>query len=142
MGGSFDAGLCPVNGRAHWQASLLRWLIFLGLAAFVPLVYYLAVVGGLLPFGGIMLITVRNISDASMLLFGVIHLAPYGILLYWLSGLIARAITKHAAGHAWLATMLVLLLLAGIGAMPIFGAAHGRIHWLNAYALYASGKLR
>jgi hypothetical protein len=105
-------------------------------------VYYIAVVGGFLPFGGIALITIRNISNYSLLSFGVIHLAPYGVMLYWLAGLIARVIARRAAGHAWLATTLVLLLLAGVGALPIFGIAHGHIQWASAYELYASGKLR
>jgi hypothetical protein len=49
---------------------------------------------------------------------------------------------RSARDRAWLATALVLLLLAGVGTRPIFGAAHGRIEWANAYALDASGKLR
>jgi hypothetical protein len=36
----------------------------------------------------------------------------------------------------------VLSLLACIGLMPVFGAAHGQIRWVNAYALYASDTLR
>ena len=120
----------------------MRWLIFAGLVAFFPLVYYLAVVGGLLPYGGILLLTIRNLPDSSILLFGLIHLVPYGALLFWLAGVIARGITRRAPGHPWLATMLVLVLLAGVGAMPIFGIAHGQIQWSNAYGIYASGTLR
>jgi hypothetical protein len=96
--------------------SVIRSLVLLGLLAFLPLVYYLAVVGGLLPFGAILLIAIRNINDPSFLLFSVIHLAVYGVV--------------------------VVLLLAGIGLLPIFGIAHGQIQWRNAYALYASDTLR
>jgi hypothetical protein len=108
----------------------------------LPLVYYIAVVGGFLPYGGIVLITIRNVSNSSLLLFGAFHLVPYGFMLYWVAGLIARLIARRAAGHAWLATMLVLLLLAGVGAMPIFGIAHGHIDWASAYEVYVSEKLR
>ena len=124
------------------QHACIRWLIFIGLAAFVPLVYYLAVVGGLLPYGGILLITIRNFSDSSLLLFGLGHLVAYGAILYWLARLIAQVINRLAKAHAWLATAAVLLLLAGVGAMPIFGAAHGHIQWATAYELYGSDTLR
>lgn len=120
----------------------IRWLIFAGLAAFAPLFYYLAVVGGWLPYGGILLIGVRNLPDQSFLLFSLVHLGVYGLLLYWLSGLIARVLSRLPGAGAWLATAVVLLLLAAIGAMPIFGIAHGRIQWISAYELYGSGKLR
>lgn len=120
----------------------IRWLILIGLAAFVPLLYYLAVVGGLLPYGGILLIGLRHLTDASFLLFSFIHLSIYGLALYWLAGLIARTLIRLAGKHVWVATAVVLLLLAGIGAMPIYGIAHGHIKWINAYELYGSGKLR
>jgi hypothetical protein len=42
------------------QRNYVRWVLFVGLAAFVPLFYYLAVVGGLLPYGGILLIAIRK----------------------------------------------------------------------------------
>lgn len=120
----------------------IRWLLFVGLAAFVPLLYYLAVVGGLLPYGGILLIAIRNPSNSSILLFSLVHLTVYGVVLYWLAGLIAQVMNRLARGHAWLATAVVLLLLAGVGAMPIYGAAHGPIHWTSVYALYGSDALR
>ena len=34
------------------------------------------------------------------------------------------------------------VLLAGVGALPVFGIAHGHIRWTSAYDIYASGKLR
>ena len=121
---------------------MIRWLIFLGLAAFVPLFYYLAVVGGFIPYGGILLVGLRHLSDSTFRMFNLIHLAIYGILLYWLAGLIARVLIKFPGKRAWIATACVLLLLAGIGALPIYGVAHGHIRWVNVYVLYGSDKLR
>ncbi|MGH8660869.1 MAG: hypothetical protein ACREUB_03805 [Burkholderiales bacterium] len=63
-------------------------------------------------------------------------------MLYWVAGMIAKVIDRHARGHAWLVATAVLLLLAGVGAMPIFGAAHGHIRWVSAYELYVSDTLR
>ena len=117
-------------------------MIFLGLAAFVPLFYYLAVVGGFVPFGAILLMTARNLSNASMLVFGLIHLVPYGVLLLSVAGLLARVIDRCARGYEWVATAGVMLALAGIGALPIFGVSHGRIRWTSAYELYLSNALR
>lgn len=124
------------------QRTYIRWLLLVGLAAFVPLFYFLAVVGGLLPYGGIMLVAIRNLGNASLLGWSFLHLTVYGALLYWLAGFGARLIDRLAGRHLWLATAVVLLLLAGIGLLPIYGAAHGQIHWMNAYALYASSTLR
>ena len=125
------------NPRSH-----LRWLIFIGLAAFLPLFYYLAVVGGFLPYGGMLVLGLRHLADTDFVLFSAIHLTVYGALLYWLAGLIARALIKFAGKHAWSAAIAVVLLLAGLGAMPIYGIAHGSIKWTNAYELYGSGNLR
>ena len=124
------------------QHAYVRWVLFVGLATFVPLFYYLAVVGGLLPYGAILLIAIRNLADSSILWFSLIHLTIYGVALYWLAEFIARLLIRVAGVHVWPATAVVLLLLSGIGLLPVFGAAHGEIHWMNAYALYASDTLR
>jgi hypothetical protein len=124
------------------QRTYIRWLLFFGLAAFVPLFYYLAVVGGLLPYGAMLIIALRNLFDASFLWFSLIHLTIYGVALYWLAELIARFLVKRAGEYAWFATGVVLLLLSGMGLLPIFGIAHGHIRWTSAYDLYASGTLR
>jgi len=124
------------------QRTYVRWVLFVGLATFVPLFYYLAVVGGLLPYGAILLIAIRNLADSSILWFSLIHLTIYGVALYWLAEFIARLLIRVAGVHVWPATAVVLLLLSGIGLLPVFGVAHGEIHWMNAYALYASDTLR
>ena len=124
------------------QRTYVRWVLFVGLATFVPLFYYLAVVGGLLPYGAILLIGIRNLAESSILWFSLIHLTIYGIALYWLAEFILRLLIRVAGVHVWPATAVVLLLLSGIGLLPVFGAAHGEIHWMNAYALYASDALR
>jgi len=117
-------------------------MLFVALAAFVPLPYYLAVVGGLLPYGGMLLIAIRNLSDGSLLLFSLAHLTIYSVVLYWLAELIARVLVRLADIYMWITTVVVLLLFAGMGLMPVFGAAHGRIQWTSAYDLYASDRLR
>ena len=124
------------------QRTYVRWVLFVGLATFVPLLYYLAVVGGLLPYGGILLIAIRNLANSSILWFSLIHLTIYGVALYWLAEFIARLLIRVAGLHVWPATVVVLWLLSSIALLPIFGAAHGQIHWMNAYALYASDTLR
>ena len=124
------------------QRTYIRWLLFFGLTAFVPLPYYLAVVGGLLPYGGMLLIAIRNLSNESLLLFSLAHLTIYGVALYWLAELITRLLVRLVDVYMWITTAVVLLLIAGMGLLPIYGAAHGRIHWTSAYELYASDRLR
>jgi hypothetical protein len=124
------------------QRTYVHVTVLVALVAFLPLFYYLAVVGGLLPYAAILLIAMRNIGDSSILLFSAVHLFIYGVALYWLADFIAQIIIKVAKGHAWLVTLVVLVLLSALGSLPIFGIAHGQIHWTNAYALYASKSLR
>jgi hypothetical protein len=124
------------------QKRTIRWLVFLGLIAFLPLFYFLAVVGGFLPYGAILIMGLRNIGDSWMMLYSAVHLAIYGVALFWLSGLMARLIVRVAGDHVKPATAIVLLALAGIGLLPIYGVAHGEIQWRNAYALYTSESLR
>jgi hypothetical protein len=131
-----------MDGTALRRRNHIRWAMFAGLAAFLPLFYYLAVIGGLLPYGAILLIAIRNIGDPSFVWFSVAHLTIYGVALYWLAGLIARLLVRFAGAHLLPATLIVLLLLAGMGLLPVFGIAHGPIHWTNAYALYTSETLR
>ena len=120
----------------------VRGVVFLGFVAFLPLFYYLAVVGGVLPLGAILLIAIRDIGNSSILWFSLIHLTIYGVALYWLAELITRLLIRVAGAHVLPATVTVLLLLASIGLLPMFGAAHGQIRWMSAYALYASDTLR
>jgi len=124
------------------QRTHVRLVVFFGLVAFLPLIYYLAVVGGLLPYGAILLITIRNIGNSSILWFSLVHLTIYGVALYGLAELIARLVIRVAGVYVLPATVIVLLLLASIGLVPIFGVAHGQIHWMNAYDLYTSDTLR
>lgn len=120
----------------------VRWLFVAALAGFLPLFWYMFVVGGVLPYGAILLITIHNLSNVGILLWNGIHLTIYGAALYWLAGLLVKLIERYARGHILLGAAIVFLILAGIGLLPIFGAAHGRVEWMNVYDLYASGKLR
>jgi hypothetical protein len=124
------------------QRLFILWAIVLGLALFVPLPYYLAVVGGFIPYAAILLIMMENIADGEMVLFSLVHLAIYGVLLYWLARLILRLLMKFLISHLVFATVLVLLILMCVGLMPVFGIAHGHINWTNAYELYVSGRLK
>ena len=47
---------------------VVRAILFVGLAAFVPLFYFLAVIAGFLPFGGILIITMRNLTSPLLVL--------------------------------------------------------------------------
>jgi len=99
------------------------------------------VVGWLLPLGGMLVLAMRN-PDPIILWFSAIHLVIYGALLYWFAGSLTRLLVKLAGVHVWPATAAVMLLLAGVGALPIFGIAHGHVRWVNAHALYGSNTLR
>ena len=121
----------------------IRALIFLGLITFCPLLYSVVFAGGVLTYAGIFILMFNNFSEGFVVVTSLVQLALYGAGLSWLAGVIARAIIRNAKNYQWRVTIAVLLLLAGIGLLPIFGAAgHGSIHWANTYHLYVPGNLR
>ena len=119
-----------------------RWLIFVALAACFPLYWFIFVAGGVLPYGAILLLTLHNLSNGMMLLWNSMNLAIYAGVLHWFAGLLAGFLHRLAASQRKIATGLVLLILGGVGLLPIFGSGHGSVQWMNAYQVYASGKAR
>jgi len=124
------------------RPSTARWLLFAALAAFAPLFFWLGIVAGWVPLGGMLVFAARNIANLSLWPFSLGHLLIYGFLLYGAAGLATRGLGRVAAGRRGWATMALVLALACVGLLPIYGAAHGRIQWMNAYQLYGSGTLR
>ena len=110
-----------------------RWLILAALAAFFPLYWFIFVVGGVLPYGAILLLTLHNLSNGWMLLWNGLNLVIYGAALYGFAGVLAALIQRREAGQRPVAAGALL---------PIFGAGHGTVERMNAYQLYASGKAR
>ncbi len=119
------------------QRAGIRNLLFLGMFAVVPVFYYLGVIGGLVPLGIILGTTILHANDSGFLLSGAIHMALYGLVFFWLAHWMALLIVRCAGRHSTAATIAVLLLLAGLAQLPIYGAAHGQVHWKNAYHIYA-----
>lgn len=119
-----------------------RWLILAALAAFFPLYWFIFVVGGVLPYGAILLLTLHNLSNGWMLLWNGLNLVIYGAALYGFAGVLAALIQRREAGQRPVAAGALLLMLAGVALLPIFGAGHGTVERMNAYQLYASGKAR
>lgn len=119
-----------------------RWLLVAALAAFFPLYWFILVAGGVLPWGAILLLTLHNLANGWMLLWNGLNLVIYGAAIHWLAGILAARVHRREARQQPVAAGVLVLLLAGVGLLPIFGAGHGTVERMNAYALYASGKAR
>jgi hypothetical protein len=116
----------------------IRWSLLLPMAAFVPLLFYMFVVGGFLPYTAILVFTLRNLSNHSLLLFNAVHLIVYGLLLYLAAGSIARLICRLPERRRLVIAGLIVLILAFVGFQPIFGAGHGSFEFKNAFQIYGS----
>ena len=116
----------------------IRWCLLLPLAAFVPLLWYMVVTGGFLPYTAILVLTLRNLSDQGIVLINLVHLIVYGAFLYFVASLIARGICKFQERSRFVLLASIVLLLVVVGLLPIYGAGHGRYEPRNAFQLYGS----
>lgn len=118
---------------------LMRWLLVASLAVFLPLFYYGGIIGGVLTYAAIAILTARV---PGLLMLNAPQLVIYGFLLYLLAGWLARRIERLSPRQQSMAVVVIIATLVGVGILPIFGAAHGSIQFTDVYSLYTSGKLR
>ena len=118
---------------------LTRGLLLASMALFLPLFYFGGVIGGVLTYAAIVILTARV---PGLLMLNAIQLAIYGFLLYLLASGLTRRIERLPRRRQLFAAATLVAALAGIGLLPVFGIAHGSIRFTDIYSLMASGKLR
>jgi hypothetical protein len=120
----------------------VRWTLLATMIFTVPLAYLMIVVGGLLTYAHIV---VLSTASSLSLELNVVYLIGYGASLYFIAGLLANRIIRqkrHALLSVWSGTVL---LLVAVGLLPIYGVSHARSvydHGISAYELLVSGTLR
>lgn len=116
------------------SASAIKWVLFGLMAATVPALYFMFVIGGFLP-----LIAIAAISFTGtwgFKLFNAIHIVIYGLLFYWVAKLVSRRLSLlprwwKNAGFAALSIALV-----SISFLPLYGVGHNVFQFVNLYQLY------
>lgn len=128
-----DVKWVEVEGRnMDW---CIRALIFAVMTVTVPLFYFMFVIGGLVSYVGLWALAVQDLFYPFILVSIVdgLHLAIYGALLFFLSGVVAKKVCRQ---HGWdrvLRLAGVLALLFAMSLLPIFGVSHGDGEPQNAY---------
>jgi len=117
----------------------IKWTLFLAMCLSVPLLYLMIVIGGILTYAHIIVLTVTN---PSLFAFNVIYLIVYGATLYFIASRLANRIARLKQ-HVMVAVMFgFFFLFLGIGSLPIYGVSHGTPNPTNAYKLLFSRGLR
>ena len=118
-----------------------KWILFFGLAMVVPLFYYLFVIGGLLPLGGILLLTFCDATEGGMIFIDSVHLVVYGGLLYFLACKLTKRLFTLPGRFKLYGTSLLLIGLLYLGFVPMFGIGHHAVRVKDAYSLYGEAYL-
>ena len=110
----------------------MLWVLFVAMAATVPLLFFAFVVGGFLP----LLVIAFALTDTAVLLLVGIHLAVYAPILFLISWWGAKSISRRPEHqHRYILGGLVGALLL-LGFVPMYGISHGSIKFRNAYEIY------
>lgn len=113
--------------------SKIKWLLFFTMAATVPVLYYLFVVGGFLP---LLMILISTLLAPNAFLFHSVHILIYGPIFYFIAAVVAKKLFRLAPKQRELGLVGTIAVFLGIGFLPIYGAGHGSIEPANLYSLY------
>ena len=116
--------------------SSIKWTLFVAMTLTSPLLYYMFVVGGLLPFAAIAALMILDPHPWGFVLFNGIHLLVYGLMLFFFACVLAKRLYRiHEEQRSyWVLGVVVGLLL--IGFLPIYGIGHSSVKLTSAYELY------
>ena len=107
-----------------------RWTLFIAMAMFVPLYFYLFVIAGFLPYAAVLGWTLFDFN----VVYGA-HAILYGLVLYGVASGIAFLVCKLPRTARLPVTVVLVLLSAWAGTVPIFGIDHGSKPHCRAYEM-------
>lgn len=122
--------------------SSIKWVLFVTMTLTSPLLYYMFVVGGFLPFAAIAALMILDPHPWGFFLFNGIHLLVYGLILFFFACVLAKQLyrIREEERSYWVFGAVVGLLL--IGLLPIYGIGHSSVELTNVYELYWEFGLR
>lgn len=96
----------------------------------------MVVVGGFLPLGLIIYSTLLMDESVIIIVIHLLHVLLYGSLFYFICKLIMKGLAQVPGGLKMAAYLGIVLLILGCGFLPIYGAGHNSVEWVNVYELY------
>jgi hypothetical protein len=113
--------------------NVMKWGLFCLMAATVPVLYYMFVVGGYLPLIAIVALSFRGVWG--FVLFNAVHLLIYGALFYWVAKAVARRLALLP--HMWslLGFASLSIALVAISFLPLYGIGHHESQSVDLYRL-------
>ncbi len=118
----------------------IKWALFLAMAATIPVLYFMFVVAGFLPLIAVAYVFLSDGVWGSKL-FTALHLLAYGSVFYWMATALARHIAKLSTRLKVLGLAGILLALATVSTLPIYGVGHSEFQSVNLYRLFGSARL-
>lgn len=108
----------------------VTWILFIVLLLTIPVPFYMVVVGGLIPTGIIILLTLRGmivaipkLSSEGFVMLGILgaHVAILGGLLYLLAAGVARMLCwMLSKGYAVMVAMILVAALIALSCFDIY----------------------
>lgn len=114
--------------------SAIKWVLFCLMAATVPVLYFMFVVGGFLPLIAIVALMFEGVWGFK--LFNAIHLVVYGLLFYWVAKVVSRRLSLLPRRWKILGFAGISVALVAISLLPVYGVGHNVFQFVNLYRLY------
>ena len=108
---------CRRSPEADTSERVIHWLLFLLMAATLPVLYFMFVIAGFLPLVEIARMMGEGVWGFK--LFNGIHLLVYGTIFYFVARFIARRLTRLSGPGQLIGVALISGLLVGVSFLPI-----------------------
>jgi len=118
----------------------MKWVLFCLMAATVPVIYFMFVVGGLLPLIAILAMSFTGVWGFK--LFNAVHLAIYAPVFYWIAKIVSRRLSALSQRSKFALFVGISIVLVASSFLPLYSLGHNESQSVNLYRLFNSGLLR
>jgi hypothetical protein len=115
------------------SARVIQWMLFLLMAATLPVLYFMFVIAGFLPLVEIARMMGEGVWGFK--LFNGIHLLVYGAIFYFLARFIARRLARLSVAGQWTGFSVIAAALVAVSFAPIYGVGHNQYAGTSVYRL-------
>jgi hypothetical protein len=116
--------------------TVMKWGLFCLMAATVPVLYYMFVIGGFLPLIAIVAFSFRGVWG--FVLFNAVHLLIYGALFYWVAAIVSRRLALLPRTLRFVGFASLSIALVAISFLPVYGVGHHESQSVDLYRLFDS----
>ena len=121
-----------MNNGQFVRENKIVWLFFVAMVITIPVLFWFVAVAGYVP-----LLSLILPMKGSFFFVGLIYVAIYAPIFYFLSKGIAKLIKKISRKEIqYVVIALVLLSFGVMGLIPMYGMGHSSIQYENLYQFY------